>query len=64
MEDGKITGIRGRNACTLDIEWKEGKLVNASIRSDAGGDYTVRYRDRTRKITIARGETVHVTGEL
>jgi alpha-L-fucosidase 2 len=63
-KSGKITGIRGRNACTLDIEWKDLKLVNAAIRSDAGGDYTIRYGDRVKRVTIGSGQTINLTGEL
>ena len=61
---GKITGIRGRNACTVDIEWKDLKLVHAAVKSDTGGNYTIRYRDNVKKVTIGRGETINLTDEL
>jgi alpha-L-fucosidase 2 len=61
---GSIRGIRARGACTVDIDWKEGKLVRAGFRSDHGGIYTVRYAGQTRQVTLKPNEYVSVNGSL
>lgn len=61
---GSIRGIRGRGACTVDIEWKEGKLVKAAIKSDQGGIYTLRYKDMVKKVKIEPGGTYVINGRL
>lgn len=61
---GSIRGIRGRGACTVDIDWKDGKLVKAAIKSDQGGEYTIRYKDKTKTVRIAGGETFPIIRDL
>ena len=41
--DGSVTGLRARNACTVDIAWRAGRLAAATFRSDRGGRYRVSY---------------------
>lgn len=40
--DGKITGLRARGGFTIDIEWKHGKLANATVRADHSGQCQVK----------------------
>ena len=55
--DGYVKGLRARGACSVDIEWKEGKLKKARIKSDRGGSYIIRYGEKTRNITLEPGQT-------
>jgi alpha-L-fucosidase 2 len=41
-KDGSVKGIKGRGNFTVDMEWKNGKLVKASIYSGSGGYCRVR----------------------
>lgn len=41
---GSIWGIRGRDACTVDIDWKDGELIKAAIKSDQVGNSIIRYK--------------------
>jgi alpha-L-fucosidase 2 len=43
--EGRITGLRARGGFEVDMEWAEGKLTKASIRSTIGGNCRLRYRE-------------------
>ena len=46
--EGRVTGLRGRGGYTVDIGWKAGKLVNASVRSDRSQICRIRSRGRLK----------------
>jgi alpha-L-fucosidase 2 len=52
---GSIKGLRGRGACGIDITWTEGRLQEATLRSDKGGRYLVRYGAQEVHIELAAG---------
>ena len=58
---GKVTGLRARGGFTVDIEWKDGKLSVATLRSVNGTDCEVRYGGRVIPIQLKPGEnrTLH-----
>ncbi|WP_108994455.1 glycoside hydrolase family 95 protein [Paenibacillus agaridevorans] len=41
--DGRISGLRGRGGCVVDLEWSGGALARAVLRSEKGGSYVIRY---------------------
>jgi alpha-L-fucosidase 2 len=47
---GSVKGLRARGGFTVDISWKEGKLVNAKITPDFDGAFEVRYNDKFWKL--------------
>ncbi len=47
---GTIKGLRARGGYTVDISWKDGKLLNAVITPDFDGIFEVRYIDRVWKL--------------
>ena len=53
--DGRITGLRARGGYEIDIEWKQGKLVDATLRSTLGGECKVRYRNNIIGLTTRAG---------
>jgi alpha-L-fucosidase 2 len=60
-ESGSLTGIRARGGFTVDIYWKEGKLVKANIKADNTGKCKLRYKGKTKEVTAEMGKTVEIT---
>jgi len=61
---GSMHGIRARGACTLDIDWKEGKLQQVKVKSDKGGTFKLRYQNIIKTITLKAGESKVFDGNL
>ena len=57
---GSIRGIRARGACTVDIDWKDGKLIKARFKSDTGGTYTIRYKGHLKELKLSPGQYISV----
>jgi len=55
--NGKVTGLRARGGFEVDIEWRAGKLAQASLRSTSGTNCKVRYGDKIVTLRIPRGGT-------
>lgn len=53
--NGKVTGLRARGNCEVDIYWNAGELTRADIRSLTGGTFQIRYADEARTVEIAAG---------
>ena len=62
--DGRVKGLRTRGDFTVDLEWKNGKLVAATIHSLAGNPCHLRYGDVTREVKIKKGVALSLDGSL
>jgi alpha-L-fucosidase 2 len=53
---GRISGLRARGGFEIvDLEWKDGKVVKAVIKSSIGGNLRIRVAN---KMTLDRGEAL------
>ena len=61
---GSVKGICGRNGFSVDMTWQEGKLARAVIHSNLGQPCQVRYDGKTTKLSLSKGESVEIDGNL
>ena len=61
--DGSVKGLRARGGFEVDITWKNGKLVSATIHSSLGGPCHLRYGNVTRDVKIKKGKTFQWDGQ-
>ncbi len=57
---GSVKGLRARGGFDVDMAWKDGALVSATVRSTAGALCTVRYRKKAVKMSLQRGQTARL----
>ncbi len=53
--NGAVKGLRARGGFEIDIEWKNGTLVHATIRSITGTSCHIRYRNKVIPLNLRRG---------
>ena len=59
-----MSGLRARGAFEVDVEWEEGRLKSATLRSGRGGACVVQHGSRTVSLETKAGETVRLDGAL
>jgi len=58
---GSVRGLRARGGYTVDIRWRDGKLIDAVITADRAGKVRVRYGQSTAEHAVMAGRSFTVT---
>jgi len=57
---GRVTGLRARGGFDVDLSWRDGRLVDATVRSRLGHPLTVRYGEQVKRFSTTRGQSIVV----
>ena len=57
---GSVRGLCARGGFVVDMAWRDGKLLSATIRSKHGGSIPVRYADHLTTIRLSAGQSQHL----
>jgi alpha-L-fucosidase 2 len=57
---GSVRGLCARGGFVVDMAWRDGKLLSATIRSKHGGSTPVRYADSLTTIHLSAGQSLHL----
>ena len=60
---GSVKGLRARSGFEVDVTWKDGKLVETTVRALQGGSAQLRCGAATKDITLAKGEVFRWNGQ-
>lgn len=64
LPKGKVSGLMARGGHEVSIEWDNGQLVHAAIKSKLGNPINVRYGAKVIEISVQKGELVELDGVL
>lgn len=59
---GSVKGLRARGGFEAAVSWRDGRLVEATVRSLNGGSTQLRHGSATREVKLAKGETYRWDG--
>ncbi|MCH6255120.1 glycoside hydrolase family 95 protein [Puniceicoccaceae bacterium K14] len=62
--DGSVKGLCTRGGFEVDMEWKSGKLVSATLRSKLGNPCKLRYAENLTTIETQKGESYDLGSKL
>lgn len=63
-KDGSVRGIVARGGFEINLDWKEGRFVNADILSRNGGKLNIRYGDEMKTYDTKKGQRIAFSGRF
>jgi alpha-L-fucosidase 2 len=64
LPSGEVKGLLARGGFTVDLGWREGKLVSAKLLSQKGQDLRVRYGSSSNEYRTKPGELIVLDSKL
>jgi alpha-L-fucosidase 2 len=61
---GSISGLRARGGFEVAMQWKEGKLVSATISNPKASTFKIRCAGKTAEVSIKAGQTLRLNADL
>ena len=61
-KEGQVKGLCARGGFEVDMEWKDGKVVECKIHSKVGGTALLQYNGKEKKIKLKKDGTAIVKG--
>jgi len=55
--EGSVKGLKARGGFAVDMSWKQGRLVSATLHSTGGTNARLRYGEKTESVALRPGET-------
>lgn len=62
--DGSVKGLRVVGNASVDLAWKDGKLVECAIHADSEYNGTLVYGEKKCLVQVEKGKNVRVNGQL
>lgn len=62
--EGSVHGLRARGGFEVDIDWAQGKLAGATVRSTAGTRCRVRHGEKIITLRLRRGQSARLNENL
>lgn len=59
-KNGEVKGLKARGNFTVDILWKDGKVIKANIFSPIGGSTEVYANGKAYKVNLKAGESIQI----
>ena len=64
LPSGNISGLMARGGHEVSMEWENGQLIKASIKSKLGNPVKVRYGAKVIEFPLTKGETITLNSDL
>lgn len=59
-KEGSVNGIRAKGNFEVSMKWKNGKLTEAAVRSNAGEQCTLKYAGQTLSFKTVKGASYRI----
>ncbi len=63
-KNGHIQGLKARGGFEIAMEWKEGKLAEATVQCTSIGTCTLKYKNNEQSFSMNAGETITLNEEF